>query len=53
MEPPGVIRLLRRGVGEGMGSVAGIGATGGGGQSYLCSGSVTLDSHGMIFFCLF
>lgn len=31
MEPPGVIRLLRRGVKEGAGGGGGIRATGGGG----------------------
>lgn len=31
MEPPGVIRLLRRGVKEGAGGGGGIQATGGGG----------------------
>lgn len=35
MEPPGVIRLLRRGVREGMGGGGDIQATGGGGRSYL------------------
>lgn len=35
MEPPGVIRLLRRGVRGGGGRWRGIGATGGGGRSYL------------------
>ena len=50
MEPPGVIRLLRRGVrGGGWEVLRGIGATGGGGRSYLWGRSVSLDSHGTIF----
>lgn len=56
MEPPGVIRLLRRGVKEGAGGGGGIRATedgGGGGQSYLWGRSVTPDSHGMNFFLPF
>lgn len=53
MEPPGVIRQLRRGVWGGGGRWQGIGATGGGGQSYLWGRSVTLDSHGMIFSPIF
>lgn len=36
MEPPGVIRLLRRGVKEGAGGGGGIRATGGGGGGCVC-----------------
>lgn len=36
MEPPGVIRLLRRGVKEGAGGGGGIRATGGGGGVCVC-----------------